>query len=39
MEQIQASFEGVVNTVRLFNIEEKAGRFGLLSFRFSRCAK
>ena len=30
MEQIQASFEGVVNTVRLFNIEEKAGRFGLL---------
>lgn len=30
MQNIGLTFEGVVNTVRLFNIEEKAGRFGLL---------
>jgi OmpA-OmpF porin, OOP family len=30
MQNIQASFEGVVNTMRLFNVEKRAGRFGLL---------
>lgn len=30
MQNIGLSFEGVVNTMRLFNVEEQAGRFGLL---------
>ncbi|MBM6499081.1 OmpA family protein [Flavobacterium macrobrachii] len=28
--QYRANFEGVVNAIRLFNVEESAGRFGLL---------
>jgi OOP family OmpA-OmpF porin len=30
MQQFQVGLEGVVNAVRLFSFEEKAGRFGLL---------
>jgi OOP family OmpA-OmpF porin len=30
MKHIQLSFESVVNTIRLFGIQEQAGRFGLL---------
>lgn len=30
MQHVQLSLEGVVNTIRLFGIEDQAGRFGLL---------
>lgn len=28
--QYRANFEGVINAIRLFNVERSAGRFGLL---------